>query len=305
MIKFEKLGLIYCPSRPFSWWESHAMAPAPIRLDDCIRVYCGAWDAGGISRIAAIDLDPADPLKILNIHPSPVLDKGLPGTFDENGVFPAHVQRVENSIMLYYTGFQIGQLVRYYNFGGLALGTPDQAGLKRVSEAPVLDRADEGLCVRAGQSVIYENGIFRSVYSAGTDWVMDCGKLRPCYDVFYQESENGISFSNSGTKVLAADRTVEHGLGRPQIFRHKNIYYIIFTRRLYSMKYFFGMARSSDLITWERIDNQIKGIDFSIGGWDSGMIYFPAILACDGRIYLFYSGNGFGKSGFGVATAEL
>ena len=41
--------------------------------------------------------------------------------FDDNGVFPGHVNLFSNKIFLYYTGFQLGKKVRHYNFGGLAI----------------------------------------------------------------------------------------------------------------------------------------------------------------------------------------
>lgn len=301
MLNFVKHGLIYCPGQPFDWWQSHAMAPAPVFLGDRIRVFLGAWDKYGISRIAAMDLDADDPAKILEIFPNPVLDIGPDGTFDENGVFPGHAAVIDQQVRLYYTGFQLGAKIRYYNFGGLATGSAGDKMLTRISNAPVLDRSDEGLCVRAGQSVLYENGIFRTVYSAGSLWVEDSGKARPCYDVFYQESPDGIRYEKAGRKIISSDLKVEHGLGRPQLFKLDNAYYVIYTRRVYNMKYFFGVASSPDLKTWTRIDDDIRGMDFSAAGWDSEMIYFPAILATGKKIFLFYSGNDFGKTGFGFA----
>jgi predicted GH43/DUF377 family glycosyl hydrolase len=306
-MKITKKGLIYSPDRNnLSWWKSHTMAPTAILLNEkTIRVYVGAWDEEGISRIAYIDLDSSNPSKILEISQNPVLEIGEDGMFDENGVFPAHAYIGNGNISLYYTGFQKGHKIRHYNFGGLATGNSNSNNLTRYSKSPVLDRKEEGLLVRAGQSILIEDGIYRTVYSAGSFWTEAGGKTRPTYDVYYQESEDGVSYKDAGTKILSADHSVEHGLGRPQIIKLKGNYYSFYTRRALSMKYFIGAARSKDLVKWERIDDEIVGLEHSLSGWDSEMIYFPSVLEVGDKIYLFYCGNNFGETGFGFAEIEL
>ena len=61
-----------------------------------------------------------------------------------------------------------------------------------------------------------------------------------------------------------------------------------------------GYAYSNDLETWHRDDDKI-GIDVSKNGWDSQMLAYPNISEIDGKKYLFYCGNEFGKYGFGLA----
>jgi len=282
------------------------MAPTAILLNkETIRVYVGAWDDEGISRIAYIDLDASDPCKILEISQNPVLEIGEDGMFDENGVFPAHAYNDNGDIYLYYTGFQKGHKIRHYNFGGLAKGNLDSPNLTRHSRSPVLDRKEEGLLVRAGQSILIEDGIYKTVYSAGSFWTEAGGKTRPTYDVYYQESTDGVTYKDAGTKILSADHSVEHGLGRPQIIKLKGDYYSFYTRRALSMKYFIGAGKSKDLVNWERIDNEIEGLEHSESDWDSEMIYFPSVLEVGDKIYLFYCGNNFGETGFGFAEIEL
>jgi predicted GH43/DUF377 family glycosyl hydrolase len=230
----------------------------------------------------------------------PILDIGDDGMFDENGVFPGHATILDDKVYLYYTGFQLGHKIPHYNFGGLAI-SDDGTTFSRVSKAPILDRADEGLFVRAGQSTIKVNSKYYSVYSAGNNFLEVGGKKRPIYDVFMQSGDNPMDLKDSGTRILSADLDVEHGLGRPQITQIGEKYYIFYTRRILSMKYFIGAAYSNDLLTWTK-DNQIfSDIQHSQEGFDSEMIYFPSFLRIDhlNKNYLFYCGNGFGKEGFG------
>lgn len=303
-MKWIKKGRIIEPRKIGHWWSSHAMAPSAIVMRNShIRVFLGCWDSKGISRIGYIDLDLDNPLKIICVSEKPVLDIGRDGTFDENGVFPAHVNVIGDQIYLYYTGFQLGHKIRHYNFGGLAIGNTHSDSYGRFSETPLLDRSEEGLFVRAGQSVLYDNGIFKTVYSAGSKWEWVGDKLRPHYDIYYQESVDGKTYLEKGVRILQCDPKIEHGLGRPQIIKVGSDYYIFYTRRLKDMKYFMGCAKSSNCRDWTRIDNQI-GISHSENGWDSEMVYFPSVLQAGDKIHLFYSGNDFGRSGFGFAELK-
>ena len=301
-MEWKRLGLVYArmPSKDDEWWHSHTMAPTALLLDEgTIRVYVGAWDRSGISRIGWIDLDSRRPANVLGISAEPVLDIGRPGTFDENGVFPGHVCQVDKQIRLYYTGFQLGYKVPHFNFGGLAL-SQDGEQFARYSEAPILDRADEGLCVRAGQSIIEDGDGFLMSYSAGSNWVTTGGKLRPSYDVYVQRSIDGISSQRSGKCIVRHDPLTEHGLGRPQLVRIHGELYVFYTRRILGMKYLFGCARHT-ASGWIRQDDRIM-VGHSVDGFDSEMVYFPSVLHVPHteKTYLFYSGNGFGKTGMGV-----
>lgn len=282
------------------------MAPAAVLIDSkVIRVYCGGWDENGISRIGYIDVDANCPSKVLNVSERPVLDIGIDGAFDENGVFPGHVYRDGNKILLYYTGFQLGHKIRHYNFGGLAISEDGGNTFSRASQAPVIDRADEGLFVRAGQSIVKEEGIYHSCYSAGSGWTNAGGKPRPTYDVYYQNSREYNRFSISGRPIVECDHSVEHGLGRPQLVNIKGNYLVFYTRRVLDMKYSFGCAISQDLNTWERVDSAFETHHGKDGEFDSEMVYFPCVLSWKNKIYIFYSGNGFGKEGLGYGELEL
>lgn len=311
MIKVNKLGFIFKPEGNTDWWRTHTMAPAPIVLDsDTVRIYMGCWTADKVSRIGYIDVNLHSPTEILKISDNPVLDIGKDGCFDENGVFPAHVYNFNDGrVYLYYTGFQLGHKIRHYNFGGLAISNDGGQSFQRYSEAPVMDRADEGLFVRAGQSIEKaEDGGFHVIYSAGSSWHMCLGELRPVYDVFYQKSPDGIQLEKAGKKIVTCDLSIEHGLGRPQIIRLGDMYYAFYTRRIIEgMKYFIGCARSKDCNTWERIDHVFDGIAYgSEDEFDCDMIYFPAaVKISDSKALLFYSGNYFGKDGLGAIELTI
>ncbi len=297
---------IYKAENENDWWHSHIMAPSAIKINESIiRIYAGCWDIHGISRIGYIDVLYDRPDEIIGKSTKPILDIGLDGTFDENGVFPGHATIIDNKAYLYYTGFQLGHKIRHYNFGGLAV-SDDFVNFKRVSQSPVLDRSDEGLYVRAGQSIILEKNLYKTVYSAGSGWALAGDKQRPIYDIYYQESSDPTTFSSKGSLIVKHNPEIEHGLGRPQIIKYENIYLTFYTRRVLNMKYSFGCAVSKDCRKWDKLDNQIIVPHGAENEFDSEMVYFPSALHFkDNLFYLFYSGNGFGKEGLGILLIEI
>lgn len=306
-MNWSKIGLICKPSSEQNWWVSHAMAPTAFLYDpQTIRVFIGCWDNHGISRIGFLDLNASNPCDVLNKSASPVVDIGKDGCFDDNGVFPGHVYSHEGIVYLYYTGFQKLCKIPFTNFCGLALSRDGGNTFEKVSEVPVMDRADEGLFTRAGTSIIYESGLFHAFYSVGSSWYQIAGKERPIYQINYQSSTDGINFKSNGALAVKCDLKVEHGLGRPQIIKIKKKYYLFYTRRTIDFKYRIGVAESYDLNTWKRIDSWLDPIEHgNISEFDSQMVYFPCVLEVNNKLYLFYSGNGYGKGGLGYAVLCL
>lgn len=300
---WQKKGKVFKPEHEAPWWSSNAMAPAPVMYgNDTIRVYVGAWDENGISRIGYIDVDADDPLKVRNISRECVVDIGRDGCFDDNGVLPGHAfKHPDGRVFLYYTGFQQLHKIAFSNFSGLAVSTDGGDTFRKVSEAPVMDRADEGLYTRAGVSAIYEDGRFKCCYSVGSGWYTIAGKERPVYEVNYIESADGIHFGAKGESAVRVDLSREHGLGRPQIVSLRGETFVFYTRRTLDFKYSMGCARFSNG-TWERCDEWLSSVRHGAPGeFDSEMVYFPAVIDTGRKIFLFYVGNGYGKEGFGCA----
>ena len=64
--------------------------------------------------------------------------------------------------------------------------------------------------------------------------------------------------------------------------------------------YKLAYAESADGISWIRKDTEL-GLSLSPDGWDSQMMAYPAIVFWNDRVYMFYNGNDYGRSGFGYA----
>jgi hypothetical protein len=61
-------------------------------------------------------------------------------------------------------------------------------------------------------------------------------------------------------------------------------------------------AESLDGSSWVR--SEAAGIDLSPAGWDAEMIEYPCVFDHAGARYMLYAGNGYGRTGFGLAVLE-
>lgn len=301
-MKWIKKGLIYGPQGEYSWAKHSALQPTPIIINNkIIRVYVGFRDEQGVSRIGYVDVDADNPSNVLQVSKEPVLDVGVNGTFDDNGVVPTAIMRRNGKYFLYYAGYQIPYKIKFLVFGGLAV-SQDGEKFTRYKQIPVMDRTEKELYFRVPHSIIHENGTWKVWYGSGSQFTKDGEKLLPMYDVKYTESDDGINFTKPG-QVCIKLAGEEYRIGRPYVVRDKETYKMFYGVATKSKGYRIGYAESKNGIEWERKDSEV-GIDISKTGWDSKMIAYPAIMKWGNETYMFYNGNDMGQAGFGYAVLK-
>jgi hypothetical protein len=307
VIHWRKLGLVYAARGERAWQQTHAYCPTTIQLDDeRIRVFCAFLDAERIGRAGWVDVDARDPRRVLDVSAEPALDIGQPGTFDDNGITPLSICAMpDGTLRLYYAGWQLGVRRRYFLFTGLAESRDGGMRFERVSGTPVLERSGDELFIRSSAHVRPGRNGWRMWYGAGSEWVDGPdGISRPRYEMRYLESSDGIRWGAVGQRCLSPANDDEHGFTRPTMLEEPDgrlrMWYSL---RTHSRRYRVGYAESNDGITWERRDNE-SGLDVSERGWDSEMVSLCSVERTPHGIYLFYNGNNYGETGFGVAVAE-
>jgi hypothetical protein len=303
-MKWRKLGLLWAPRGQLTWACSHAMLPTPLPpRDGRLRILLASADAGMVSRIGWIELDAADPRRLLGVAERPVLDIGAPGTFDDNGVNPCSaVMMPDGGLRLYYVGYQLQRKIPYTLFTGLALGRAD-GGFARMQETPVLDRGPGEAFFRTAPCVrSAERGGWDMWYIGGGEFVTAAGRLQPRYGLRQVHSADGIAWPAIGREVLMPGPE-ELGFGRPWILRERDDSW----RMWYSVRgprgYVLGTAVSANGHDWTRRDSEV-GIAPSPGEWDGEMVCYAAVMDVAGHRYLFYNGNGYGRTGLGLAVLE-
>lgn len=301
-MKWKKLGIILKPLK-FEWMVTHAAKPCAEHLYDGVyRVYFSGRDKQNRSRGGFFDIDIKDPKKFFFVPKEPILDIGNLGCFDDSGVMPSSVVLYEGKKYMYYTGWSIGVTVPFYLNIGLATSSVDETvHFERYSLAPIIGKNFYDPYLTAAPCVMVKNGIWKMWYSSGTGWKIEGGRPKHYYHIRYAESINGLEWTNDGTVCIDYQSPSEYAIASPSVLYEDCIYKMWYCYR--SDRYRIGYAESSDGVSWYRLDHE-AGIDASPSGWDSEMVCYPFVISHEGKKYMFYNGNSYGKTGLGLAVLE-
>ena len=308
---WQKKGLIFVPSTE-SWMHTYAQVPTPLIFDDYIRVYFGCRpktdDPLPISQIAYVDVDRKNPAQVLRVAEAPVLVLGGKGCFDEFGLHPLSIVRNKEEIWLYYVGWTRMVSVPFNRAIGLAVSRDSGDSFNRYGKGPVVGATHNEPFLQQGPSVKIINNIWHMWYLTGLDWIEHQGRMEAIYQIMHATSNDGIYWNRDGQPVMPTIVENECHAGQAVIERAGKYHMWFSYRRGLDFRnaeggYRLGYATSTDLIEWQRDDTK-AGIDVSENGWDSEMICYPNIIECDGRTLMFYSGNYFGRDGFGYAELK-
>ncbi|WP_222616567.1 glycoside hydrolase family protein [Undibacterium umbellatum] len=310
MLKWKKLGQIFnpCASQPRPWMQEYAQCPTAFILNEStVRIFIASRprpdsDLKYVSYPGYVDLDRRDLSKVVAIAESPLLALGGSGAFDEFGIMPSSFIKTGDSIHAYYTGWTRMSSVPYTLAIGLATSKDGGTSFGKLGQGPVLGLSLKEAYFVTGPSVLKVGDEWYMWYLSGKKWLFTEEKHEPVYQVALATSSDGINWQHDGQPVVPRLSENEcQDVFSPFFLNGK--WHAVFAWRHPSTSggaYRMGYASSPDLKTWIRDDAQ-AGISTSDNGWDAQMICYPNIKEIDGRIFMFYCGNSFGKEGFGVA----
>jgi hypothetical protein len=228
-----------------------------------------------------------------------VLDLGVLGAFDDNGVTSSCLVTAGDTRLLYYTGWTKGVTVPFYLAAGLAIsrgGGP----FERLSAAPLFDRTAVDPFLTASPFVMVDEGRWRMWYVSATEWRVHEGSARHFYHVRYAESVDGLAWQRDGHVSLDYASPSEYAFARPWVVRDEAGYRMWFAVR--GERYRIEYADSPDGTHWtRRTDN---GLAPSMAEWESVMVEYPCVFDWKGRRYMLYNGNDYGRDGVGLAVLE-
>jgi hypothetical protein len=304
-----KKGLIFKPDHNFDWMVSHAQVPVVEKTDnDRLRIYFGTRNLQSQTSTTFIDVEAGYLQNILHVQDRPVQSIGKLGCFDDSGVMPSWIVNFNEKKYLYYTGWNTGLTIPYRNSIGISVSEDRGVSFIRPYDGPILDRTPMEPYLCGSPCIIVENDIWRMWYLSGVEWKMHGNIPEPYYHIKYAESTDGIDWKREGRVCIDFKTSGEGGIARPSVLKDGQIYRMWYsyrggsdyrTNRAHS--YRIGYAESLDGLEWVRKDNDV-GITVSETGWDSEMIAYPFVIDVNDKRYMFYNGNGFGKSGVGYAV---
>jgi hypothetical protein len=299
-MRWRKLGLVYVPDGQEKSAASHAANPVPVHLgDDLYRVFISTRDAANRSSVNFVDVAISDIPRVTNVGVKPLLEPGRPGCFDDSGISIGSIVSAGEKWYLYYLGWNLGVVAPWRNSIGIAVGDPHAPLFSRFCEGPLLDRTPTDPYSLSYPCVVRIGERWHMWYGSAQRFSSRVPDMR--FVIKHASSDDGIIWHRD-EKVALSLIGADVAMARPWVMVENGLFHIWFSRRDRSGKDFrIGYACSKDGISWER---QEAGIDVSADGWDSEMICYPCVFDHAGRRYMLYNGNGYGRTGFGLAVME-
>ncbi len=300
-MKWEKLGRVYCVNNEAEWCVTHTANPWPEHQhDDIYRVYFSCRDVQNRSYVSYIEFD-INTLEVTHRPTEKLLSPGEPGLFDDSGCsLGSIITTPEGERRLYYMGWHLTKVAPWGNFIGMAVYDESEKVFKKYSRVPIIDRTDADPFSINYPAILYENGIYRMWFASHSAWHMD--DTEHDYGMRCKiktgTSKDGIHWNVGNQICIEGKDESEYAFARLAVLHENGIYKMFYSYR--GKKYRIGYAESPDGIAWIRKDEEV-GIDVSAEGWDSDMIEYPAVFDHNGSRYMLYCGNGYGRSGFGIA----
>lgn len=298
---WQKLGFIFVADKQHDWMQTHASWPRAFNLvGDVYRIYFSSRDASNRSHIAFVDIDIKNPSEIISISSSPVLSPGNAGLFDDCGVIPCCVIKLHEGTALYYMGLSLAVNVPYNSFCGLAYLNNNLNSATRFSSAPIIERSDID-SYSGGAAFVYfdeKQKLFHMWYESCLGWINKKTSLEAQLAIKYATSHNGICWKKSDVYCISP---TEHSnyISTPSVIQENSQFKMWYSYKT-GGKFKIGYAESDDGISWVKKDDE-AGITVSESGWDSEEIEYPYVFDHKGERYMFYNGNSYGKTGFGLA----
>jgi predicted GH43/DUF377 family glycosyl hydrolase len=319
-MNWTKLGKIFDPSEhnlPNGCLQ-YAQSPQLLEFDDFVRIYFSTRSKDEhtgkyLSHVAFVEMN-KNLRDIIRVSEKSVIALGELGCFDEHGIFPLNVMRRGDAVYGYTTGWSRRVSVSVETSIGLAISHDQGITFERHGEGPVLTTSIHEPCLVGDGFVRVFDDIFHMWYIFGIGWKLYSPSTTPerTYKIGHATSSDGINWVKSDSGQIVTDKLgPDESQALPTVIKIDNRYHMFFCyrqsynfRQNFDRSYRIGHAWSEDLTHWER-DDEDPQIELTPHEWDSEMMCYPNVFEIDGKIYLLYNGNEFGRYGFGLAALEI
>lgn len=247
-------------------FEEYAQLPTLEDRNESIRIYY-SYRLNKQSYINYFELLKKN-LKVKYKNKKSVMSPGRTGCFDDAGVMPSSIVNGN----LFYTGWNLKSSVPYGHAIGHAFFNENKNKFERIDEFPILDRG-RNVPFLANSPFVIED---RMWFSNGSGWDGNFAK----YNIWQAKKINNnwiVKKHLFGGKNEAYSRVCFSRFGFLYSKKRKNTCYEIFLHK---------NGKNKKVIPRSTCDN-----------WDFEMTCYPYFF----KDMVFYNGNGYGKTGVGVA----
>ncbi len=298
-LNWKKLGRVINPSNLEKLYITHPIASfvEKSNKENCITIYFNARDKENRSELRSCLLDMTS-FEIIEISDT-LFDYGKIGTFDEHGVEVCSVINITDKKLLFYQGWSRSFSTSSICSIGLAIMGKDN--IKRNFFGPILTRTPKEPYDCAAPFVIKVNNEYFMYYSSVDSIEEINGKLTQKYNIKIATSNDAINWTKLDKIAIDYEKEEEFAFGRPFVLIDNNIFKMWYCYK--GNHYKIGYAESLDGINWIRKD-ELNNLLLSKNDWDSEMVEYPVVFNYKNDRYMLYCGNGYGKTGIGLARLE-
>lgn len=280
---------------------THSANPLPVHLSgDVFRIFYSSRDKLNRSSVGAFDFDVKKRI-VIEDYTEPFFEHGPVGSFYENGVSIGNCYSVDGRTYMLFMGWQNPVDAHWRgDIGRLELTSGKTLHLDR--EMPFISGEDfQSISLSYPWVEGDANGDYHMWYGTTETW--DAGNNEMLHIIKSAISDDGHIWTLS-EQTIPFEIGVAQAFSRPTVLNHSD-----------GTKDMWFSYRSGDGTTY-RIGNShyangrwsalpsVPDITVSDEGWDSEMIEYPFVFKHDGLAYMLYNGNGYGKSGIGLAEWE-
>jgi hypothetical protein len=335
-----KRGVVAAPGFAGAQSSAFVSSPSVVRLENGrLRMYVWVADGAppwlnGRHVVIAAEADPADPFKWELVGDEPMVGRDLAGSIRDRGVgFPYVLPRNDEPWLMFYGtwGGDWRATQELTNRTGLAVSHDDGLTWQVVEE----DLLPSGPPGSFDAGAIPSVGVVRSARDDYLMWYTAADKYVRFGDVNQGILHIGGARSRDGLHWQALDEPIlrarmdrvdpyEACLARPAILDVDGVYHMWFgvydmakgsqpstqtglhpspetVNREVAGSYRIEYARSTDGIEWTRFADQ-PILPLTPEGFDSTSQTYPSVVDMGDEIWLFYTGDGLGATGVGLAT---
>jgi hypothetical protein len=304
MANWRKLGRLFDPAEGVHHpkLQSHAANPLPVLLGgDVYRIFYNGRDAKNRSSIGAVDIDIAAH-KIIHRHGMPVFTFGPKGSFYADGVSIGNLYTVNDKSYMLFLGWLVPLEGRWQNQIGRLVFDSDM-NFELSPTVPLLAIQDtDSSTLSYPYAMTDQAGGYVMWYGTTVTWNAGNGEMLHTINV--ARSENGHEWRRCG-QAVPYQLSVAQVFSRPVVAKHREqgLEMWFSYRGEAGQAFRIGYARSIDGCNWA-LELENVGIDVSEQGWDEEMIAYPFVFDHKGDRFMLYCGNGYGRTGFGLAVFE-
>ena len=296
---WRSLGLLFDFESKYEWMNSHASLPTIINIsNEYFRIFFSTRDIFNRSHTTFVDLNlqywrPGN--KLIHTQKKPTFSPGKIGLFDDCGVTVSTFLKTKSGMYAYYLGWTQKKTTLFSNEIGIAY-VDKNYNFNRIQNLPIYGRTEVEPLTFGYPTILKYNNKISMYYDGIKKWNL---KNQASYkfnlrEAIYNKKDKWI-FTN---KELIKLKSNERAITRPTFMILNKKLIMIFSLDV-AGKYELAAACQNNNGKWSRMNN----FTFVNSGqeWDSIDNCYPSIFESNNQYYMLYNGNGYGKSGFGIA----